>query len=209
MKTLLLAGATGLVGGEVLRLALADPAVKRVVAPTRRPLAAHPKLENPSVDFAALPAATWWAVDAVVCTLGTTRRQAGSDAAFRRVDHDYPLAVAAQARAAGAAAFAFNSSLGADPHARTFYLRVKGETEAALGRLGFPSLTVVRPGLLGGRRAEFRPGERVAQILLGLLHPLLPRRYRIVPAAAVARALLAAALAAPPGRHFVEAEAIR
>lgn len=210
MKTLLLLGATGLVGRSVLDLAAADPAVGRIVAPTRRPLPPRPKLENPPVEFAALPAAApWWAADAAICTLGTTLRQAGSPEAFRRIDCDYVLAAAQLARAAGTPALAYNSSLGADPRGRTFYLRVKGETEAALAACGFASLTLVRPGLLGGRREEFRPGERFAQLLLGLLRPLLPPRYRMVPAEAVARTLLAAALAAAPGRHVVESEAIR
>ena len=92
MKTILLVGATGLVGQSVLASALADPRVTRLVAPTRRPLAAYPKLTNPLVDFDALPAdAPWWSADAVICTLGTTIKKAGSPAAFRRVDYDYPL----------------------------------------------------------------------------------------------------------------------
>src|SRR5690606_23303687 len=92
MTRLLLAGATGLVGDITLQRALASPRVQHVVAPTRRPLAAHPKLLNPIIDFDALPdAADWWRVDAVACALGTTIRDAGSQDAFRRVDHDYPL----------------------------------------------------------------------------------------------------------------------
>ena len=113
MKQLLLVGATGLVGGHVLQQALADPAVVRVIAPTRRSLVPHPKLLNPLVDFERLPDdADWWAVDAVVCTLGTTIRVAGSQAAFYKVDHDHPLEVAYLARRHGAQAFAFNSALG-------------------------------------------------------------------------------------------------
>lgn len=130
MSRILIAGATGLVGRHALALALADPHVSRVVAPTRRALPAHAKLENPVVDFEALPAqAPWWSVDGVVCALGTTIRDAGSQAAFRRVDVDYVLAVAANARDAGARAFALNSSLGADAGARGFYLRCKGKAE--------------------------------------------------------------------------------
>jgi uncharacterized protein YbjT (DUF2867 family) len=210
MKTLLLLGATGLVGRSALDLAAADPAVGRIVAPTRRPLPPRPKLENPQIDYGNLPAAApWWAADAAICTLGTTLRLAGSPAAFRRIDCDYVIAAAQLARAAGTAAFAYNSSLGADPRGRTLYLRVKGETESALAACGFASLTLVRPGLLGGRREEFRPGERFAQLILGLLRPLLPPRYRMVPAEAVARTLLASAFAAAPGCRVVESEAIR
>ena len=76
MSRLLILGATGLVGQQVLAQALADPSVVQVVAPTRRSLAPHPKLLNPIVDFKALPQADWWAADAVVCCLGTTLKLA-------------------------------------------------------------------------------------------------------------------------------------
>ena len=209
MKTLLLVGATGLVGQAVLQQALADARLAKLVAPTRRPLPSHPCLENPLVDFDALPAAApWWAVDAVVCTLGTTIKKAGSQSAFRKVDHDYPLAVATLARRHGAAAFAFTSSLGADPGSRAFYLRTKGETERALAGCGFPSLTIVRPSMIGGQRAERRALETLALAFFGGIARLLPRRYRIVPAERIARTLLEAALAAEPGVRLVESEAI-
>src|SRR5690606_18993215 len=84
--TLLLAGATGLVGGHVLELALADPRVESIVAPSRRDLRPHPKLRAPRVDFAQLPEeAAWWRADAVICALGTTMKNAGSRGAFHRV----------------------------------------------------------------------------------------------------------------------------
>lgn len=209
MKTILLVGATGLVGQSVLAQALVDPRVARLVALTRRPLTAYPKLTNPLVDFDALPAdAPWWSVDAVICTLGTTIKQAGSPAAFRRVDHDYPLAVATLARRHGAAAFVLTSSVGADASARTFYLRTKGETENALRPLGFPSLTLVRPSMIGGERIERRPLEALALRVFTTLPLLLPRRYRVVSAERLAHTLLASALAAHAGTHIVESEAI-
>lgn len=207
MTRLLLAGATGLVGEAALRRALASPRVQQVVAPTRRPLAAHPKLLNPVLDFDALPAdAEWWRVDAVACALGTTIRDAGSREAFRRVDHDYPLAIARHAHAHGAAAFALVSAMGADAGSRVFYSRTKGEVEDALAGIGFASLTLLRPGLLGGERRQHRRGERIALRVLGALDAVLPRRYRIVPADRVADALLQAALDAPPGHHVIPAE---
>ena len=209
MKTLLLVGATGLVGQSVLTQALADARIGDVTAPTRHPLPPHPKLLNPLVDFDALPAdAPWWAVDGVICTLGTTIKKAGSPTAFRRVDHDYPLAVATLARRRGTAAFVLVSSLGADAASRTFYLRTKGETERDLRALHFPSLTILRPSLIGGVRAERRPAEALALRLCTALPFLLPRRYRVVPAERLARALLTAGFAARPGTHVVESEAI-
>ena len=201
---LLLVGSTGLVGRHVLQQALAAPDIERVVAPVRRPRDPAPKLIAPVVDFDALPAeAEWWRADALVCTLGTTMRTAGSQAAFRRVDHDYVLAAARLAHRHGTPAFALNSAFGADARSRVFYNRVKGETEDALRGIGFASLTFVRPGLIGGERDEHRPAERAASIALRALGPLLPRAWRINPAERIAAALLAAARRAEPGVHVV------
>lgn len=203
----LLIGATGVVGAHVLRLALAEPRFGAIVAATRRPLPPHPKLDNPLVDFDDLPVdAPWWSVDGVISTLGTTQRTAGSPAAFRAVDHGYTLAVARLARARGATRFALTSSLGADPGARSYYLRTKGETERDLEAVGFPSLTIVRPGLLGGDRSERRLAEDVGKLALGLLGPILPARWRISVPERVAAALVAAIAAGEPGRHVVASE---
>jgi uncharacterized protein YbjT (DUF2867 family) len=204
MKVMLV-GATGLVGSHVLRQLLEDPRCDAVVAPTRRPVGiTDAALVNPVVDFEQLPAeAEWWAVDAVICALGTTIKQAGSQAAFARVDHDAPLAVARLARAQGAHAFALNSAMGADPGARIFYNQVKGRLEQDLRALGFPSLTLVRPGLIGGERAERRTGEHLASLVLGVLGPVLPRAWRINPAGIIAAALVEAALVPTPGVTIV------
>lgn len=207
MSRLLLCGATGLVGREVLRMALDDDAVAQVIAPTRRALPRHTKLLNPIVDFERLPeAAAWWQADAVICTLGTTIRAAGSQAAFRRVDFDYVLEFARRAHSGGATAFALTSSLGANATSRNFYLRTKGEVEQALQRLGFPSLTVVRPSLIGGERAQRRVVEHVSMRAMQLLAPVLPRRYRLVPASRIARALLRSVLEAKPGCAVIASE---
>jgi uncharacterized protein YbjT (DUF2867 family) len=201
---LLLVGSTGLVGRHVLDLALADGRIDAVVAPVRHDVANHPKLLAPIVDFEHLPNdVDWWRVDAVICTLGTTMRVAGSQEAFRRVDHDYALAVARLARLHGASTFVLNSAIGANPSSRFSYNRVKGELERDLATLGFRSLTFVRPGLIGGMRDETRPAEKIAAIVLGALHPILPRRLRINPAKRIAQVLIDAAIAARPGTRIV------
>ncbi len=205
MTTLLIAGATGLVGKEVLAVALADAAITRVIAPTRRALEVHPKLDNPIVDFEQLPS---FVADAVVCTLGTTRKQAGSDAAFRRVDFDYVLAIAKAGRAGGATTFVLTSSVGANAGSSFLYLRTKGEVEAAIAELGYVSYTVVRPAGLVGDRTNRRLGEQIGNGLARGLSLFMPRRYRPVQAAAVANTLLRAALAAAPGQHLIQSEAI-
>ncbi|WP_310388147.1 NAD-dependent dehydratase [Roseateles sp.] len=207
MKKLILVGASGLVGRHVLAQALMHPAVNAVVAPSRKALPAHPKLVVPRVDFDRLPEdAGWWRADAVICTLGTTMKIAGSQEAFRRVDHDYPLLVAQLALKAGTPVYALNSALGADPRSRFFYNRVKGELEQDLAQLGFASLTCVRPGLIAGARDDARAGERALLSALNWLGPVLPRRWRPNPAERIAAALLQAALEAKPGMHVVMAE---
>ncbi|MET3214256.1 UNVERIFIED_ORG: uncharacterized protein YbjT (DUF2867 family) [Burkholderia territorii] len=204
---LLLVGATGLVGRHVLDVALADARIDQVIVLARRPLTPHPKMRALEVDFDHLPdTADWWHADAVICTLGTTMRAAGSQAAFRRVDHDYPLAVARLAHRHGTPTYVLNSALGADAASRIFYNRVKGEVEQALAGVGFDSLTYVRPGLIGGSRDEFRFGERLLAFALSVAAPALPAKWRVNPAPRIARALLDAAIDARPGVQVVASE---
>ncbi|WP_432592690.1 NAD-dependent dehydratase [Stenotrophomonas maltophilia] len=209
MRVMLL-GATGLVGGLALPMLLDDPRCRAVVAPTRRALTlAHSKLYAPLLQFDALPEAPDWAqVDTVICALGSTMAQAGSREAFHRIDHDYPLAFARLARGQGARAFVLNSAAGANAGSAIFYNRVKGELERDLRALGFASLTLVRPGLIGGQRQQLRRGEHFALRVLGVLGPVLPRAWRINPAERIARALVDAALAPPPGEHVVTSSAL-
>jgi uncharacterized protein YbjT (DUF2867 family) len=204
MTKLLLAGATGLVGNHVLALLLSDDRVTQVVAPTRRPLAPHPKLLNPVTDSNDLPLdAAWWAVDGGISALGTTRAKARSAAAFRAIDYDYILAIAAQLRRGGAPRFALTSSMGANARSRLLYPRTKGEVEEAIGRLNFPSLTIVRPGFLGGYRKEARSMERIAGGLLRMTAPILPAAARISPASTVAALLVEAAINGHNGTHLI------
>ena len=205
---LLLVGSTGLVGRHVLDQALVDQRIASVVAPVRgEPPRLHAKLTSPQVDYENLDdGASWWRADAVICTLGTTMRVAGSQAAFRRVDYDYPLAVARLARAHGTPTYVLNSAIGADADSRFFYNRVKGELEQALCAEGFGSITFVRPGVIGGARRDVRPGERALVFVLNGLGPLLPKRWRPNPAPQIARAMLAAAIAATPGQHVIKSE---
>ena len=209
MTKILLAGATGMVGSAVLALLLNDGRVTRIVAPTRRALPPHSKLQNPIVESTQLPLdAEWWAVDGAICAIGTTRAKTPSPAAYRAIDYDYALAIATQARTRGARSFALTSSMGADARSWFRYARIKGELEDAVTQLAFASLTIVRPGFLGGARGEHRPVERAMGTLLRVATPLLPASARISPAATVAALLVDGVLAPRPGRHIVEAARI-
>ena len=204
MKLILL-GATGLVGSHVLDMAIADERVDEVIAPARRPIPERPGLFAPQVDFDHLPEdAPWWRAEAVICALGTTMKKAGSREAFRRVDYHYPLEVARLARRRGVPTFVLNSAMGADSGSRFFYNQVKGALERDLQAVGFDSLTLVRPGLIGGEREEFRLGEHTATLVLGALGPVLPRKWRINPAARIAALMIEAALGGRAGVQVVE-----
>lgn len=196
----LFAGGTGLVGGLLTGrlLARGDVALTSLVRSPHR-------AEESAIDFEALAADPVEAfgsepVDVGVSCLGTTIRAAGSQAAFRRVDRDYVLAVARAARARGARRFVLVTSVGAG--GRGFYLRVKGEAEVGVRALGFQRVDLVRPGLLLGARAERRPGEQLAQRLAPFLDPLLLGRldrYAALPATTVAAAIERLIGAAAPG----------
>lgn len=177
-QTAVLFGATGLVGGHLLDRLLEEAGYARVVAVTRRELdRRHPKLTNPVFPLAELDrhAACLAGVDDVFIALGTTRKRAGSAAAFRQVDLHYVLAAARVARAQGANQCLLVSSAGADADSRLLYPRTKGEAEDALADLGFWALRIFRPGILLGNRDEFRPGERLGAAVTTLLRSLSPR----------------------------------
>ena len=202
MATAWIAGASGLVGAELLQQLLAAPEYDRVVALGRRPLdVAHPKLTALTVDFAALERiSTDLRCEDAFCCLGTTIKAAGSREAFRAVDHAAVLAFAWAAQRAGAQRFFVVTALGADPGSRVFYNRVKGETEAALEVLDFSTLGIFRPSLLLGRRAKSRPGERFLSVLLWIAEPMLVgrlRKYRAIEAGVVARAILRCSFGRP------------
>ena len=206
----IVAGGTGLIGGFLLRHLVADPRYARVVALTRRPLddIASPKLENLVTDFDALEqslANKDLTVDDAYCALGTTIKIAGSQAAFRKVDHDYILAFAKAAKARGAKRFLLVSAIGADAKSQIFYSRVKGETEQAIGALGFDALHVFRPGMLIGSRGEKRPVEEIGAVVAPFFNALMlgpARPYRSIPAETVAAAMVAAAWNDIPGRQI-------
>lgn len=186
------AGATGLVGGFLLRQLLSDPSVAEIHGIGRRlPNLSRPKLIGHVVDFAApleLPP-----LDEIYLALGTTIKTAGSRAAFRAVDFEASLAVARAAAAAGAKRCGVVSAMGAQARSGIFYNRVKGELEDALAALPFEALVIVRPSLLTGDRTVLgqpsRHAERCGQILSPFLRLLLPANWSPVPAASVARAL--------------------
>jgi uncharacterized protein YbjT (DUF2867 family) len=204
-RHVLLAGATGLTGRELLALALGDAGVAHVLAPTRRALPKHPKLENPVGVVSHLAAQLHGPVDTVLCCLGTTIRQAGSREAFRMIDYDLPLSLGRHALALGAQHYVAISALGADASSRVFYNRTKGELEVALQKQNWARLTIVRPSLLLGARREFR----MAEVLAAPFSRFLPGRLQGIEVATVARAMWRLACTPGSGLRIVESDELR
>jgi uncharacterized protein YbjT (DUF2867 family) len=197
-KIALVAGATGMVGGQLLNILLDAPDYARVYAVTRRPLGReHPRLANRVVVFARMAEQLkGLVVSDAYCCIGTTIADAGSQEAFRDVDLDAVLQFAQAARALQASRFIVVSSVGADTASKKFYLRTKGEMESAITAVGFPSVDILQPSLLLGSRRQLRPLELAGRLLAPLVNPLLTGKreiYRAIPAEVVARGMLGAA----------------
>ena len=199
--TVLLAGATGLIGSRVLAL------LPQAVPVGRRPTGRAGEIVG---DFAALPPLPAAAV--AICALGTTIRIAGSQAAFRAVDFDAVLAFARGAQAAGVTHLIMVTAVGADARSSVFYSRVKGEIEQAVGALGFARLDIIQPGLILGPRADRRPVEAFLQAMAPLLNPLLIGgldKYGGISADCVAAAIAALCKVSAPGRFIHHNAAMR
>jgi uncharacterized protein YbjT (DUF2867 family) len=211
--SILVAGATGLVGGACIQRLLADPDFSRVVVLTRRPLpeklrsadASH-KLEERLVDFDKLDeAAGLFTVDHVLCALGTTIAKAKTPEKFKLVDYGYALRLAELGLQHGARRFLVVSALGASAYSLNFYLRVKGQMEQAVVQLPFRGITIMRPSLLLGDRKETRLGEELAK----RFSFLAPPAFKPVQADAVAAVMIDAAKADTPGTEIIESREIR
>ncbi len=193
---IILAGATGLVGAQVVGLLCQSPDVSRVVAIGRRP----PALVHPKLQACTGPVEQWPSLieglggDVAISTLGTTIGDAGSQQAFFAIDHDALLAFARAVCAGGVGHFLMVSSVGAHAASRNFYLATKGKAEASVDQIGFQRLDILRPGLLRGKRTgRLRVGERAAIALspvTDMLTPAVLARYRSIAAADVAAALV-------------------
>lgn len=209
MATVWVAGASGLVGGTLVRELLADELFSAIICVERRPSPlVSPQLVHAVVDFDDPRSfETVTPAEVAFCTIGTTAKKAGSREAFRAVDHDAVLTFARAALAKGVRTFIHVSWLLANPRSRNFYSRVKGEVEVAVAELGFESVYAFRPSLLDGERPEERPLERAALVVGHLLGPLLGT-YRPTPVDALAKAMVDVARDPEPGVHVIAGDEI-
>ncbi len=212
-KTVLLIGATGLVGGECLKLLLEDPFCGKLVTLTRRPLPEsinHPKLEPHIIDFDDKDNFRDLArANQVICALGTTIKKAGNRDAFYRVDFTYPYEMGKTALENGAEHFLLVSSVGAHSTSPFFYNRVKGEVEDAVQGIGYRAVSIFRPSFLLGHRNEFRLGESIAGFLSRFISFAIPRKFKPIQAHAVAGAMVQVAKENQPGNRIIESNEIK
>lgn len=199
------AGSTGFIGSILIDLLKTDDSFSSVQVLTRRKL----ELPNKFTSLVATDLAqqALESIDVAFCALGTTIATAGSQDAFYHVDHDLVLAFANNAKKAGATRFVLVSSVGADARSGNFYLRVKGETEEHLQKLGFESLIILRPSMLMGERKEFRFGELIGKGVMTIFNPLMQgpmAKYRGIQGKTVAKAMIRLAKETLPGTHVLE-----
>jgi uncharacterized protein YbjT (DUF2867 family) len=186
-SSILITGATGLVGNSLLKIVSNDPYFTEVKVLTRRIIPAQNNLTQYQTDFNEPSSySSQVKADTVVCAIGTTIKKAGSQEKFRYVDYQIPLQIAEAASANKCDKFILVSAVGADPYSKVFYNRIKGELERDLIKLKFRSIHILRPSLLLGKREEKRAGEAIGQIMMPLFHFLLPPKYRAIKAETVA-----------------------
>jgi len=211
MKTVLIAGPTGLIGKQLLQLLLEDPHYVKVKAISRKPIdIQNSKLENIVLDFDKLADhAAALKADDVFCCLGTTIRIAKTKEAFRKVDFEYPLALAQVSKSQGASQYLLVSALGANKNSGIFYNKVKGEIEDAISHVLFRCTHIFRPSLLLGNRTEQRAGEGAATAFFKIFGFLIPAKYKAIDSGKVARAMLTFAKQHDPGFYFHESKELQ
>ncbi len=208
MRHAVVVGASGLVGAALVQALKALRQNPTVTVLSRRPLQGLPdsieqhtgNLTDRAFLASHIPAEAW-----VFCCVGTTMGKAGSPEAFRQVDLDIPVALGVAAKNAGVQGMTVVSSIGANAQGFFFYTRVKGEMEESLQLLNLPALHIFRPGLLIGKRAEARLGEKVGQLFSYLLAPFMIgpfAGYGSIRGSIVAKAMVTAALRGFRGTRF-------
>lgn len=205
-KTVVVAGATGLVGGEVCKQLQQNDNIERVFALTRGKSYNDGKIRWITTNYDEIHQldAEISHCDAAICCLGTTIKQAGSQDAFRKVDVEYPTKLGEWAKSKKCAHYLLVSSTGADEKSMFFYSRCKAEVENAIQNLKFASTTIVRPSLLLGDRNEFRLGEEMAKIF-GFI---IPKSIAPVHASDVAKSMVSKFLEGKLGVEVVESAQI-
>ena len=211
-KHALIAGATGLVGNQLLQELIRGRHYHTITLLSRREVETNSKrVETKIVDFDDFTADDLPEADDVFCCLGTTIKEAGSKEAFCEVDFHYPLKLARLSLKRGAQQYLLVSAMGADKNSQFFYNQVKGEVEEAVAGEGFKALHIFRPSVLLGERDETRFGEKIAQVAMQGAAPLMVgnfKKYRPIEAYDLAKAMVHMAKKELEGTYVFESDKI-
>ncbi len=214
LKTAIIAGATGLVGKELLQNLLDNKNYEKVISIVRRKTSLnHPKLEQKIIDFDNLDEiASELEADDFFCCLGTTMKKAGSKEKFADVDYLYPVNLSTIAQANNAKKYLLISAMGADKKSIIFYNKVKGEVEEDISKKNIEAIYIFRPSLLTGDREEERIGEKIAIRVLKPLSKLMKgplKKYKPIHAKDVASGMVNMAQKNLKGVHIIQSEDIK
>ncbi len=213
MKRVIVAGASGLVGSELLNHLLDNNKIDEVVALVRRPLpVSNIKLVQILTSFDSLgEIKNDLKGDALYCCLGTTKNKTPDEFDYRKVDHDYPVALAKLASENKVSQFHLISALGADPNSGIFYNKLKGETERDIKEIPFRAIYIYQPSLLTGDRKEKRQVEKLAITFMKIINPLLAgslKKYKSIQAITVAKAMINQTFKNEEGIHTYPSDTI-
>ncbi|GAC1421941.1 MAG: oxidoreductase [Flavisolibacter sp.] len=214
-KTATVIGATGLIGSHLVELLQSDGSFDQIRLLVRKVFQnKDPKTLVRLIDFND-PESFRLGIegsDVVFCAIGTTQKKMeGNQDNYRKVDHDIAVRAGEMCKLTGCFNFAVVSAVGASAQSNNFYLKLKGQTEEDLKKINIPSTSIFRPSLLLGQRKEFRIGERLAQVIVPMIAPVLAgkwRKYKPVEAKEVARAMIKATNSGLSGFHIYEYDGI-
>jgi uncharacterized protein YbjT (DUF2867 family) len=203
-----LAGTSGLTGSHTLKLLLENHQVSKVISIGRKKI----EIKHPKLEEVLLGSPISFRADAFLCCLGTTIKKAGSQEAFEKIDVQLPLELGRALKASGCGTAAVISAIGANSHSSVFYNRAKGKMEEGMRRIGFKSLSILRPSIIAGDRKESRIAEKISLKMMKAAAPLMTgsiRKFRPIEAETIAKALVKLALQQKSGAIVYESDAIQ
>jgi uncharacterized protein YbjT (DUF2867 family) len=192
-KSVVILGATGLVGSALVEEFIADQQVAEIRILTRRALTySSEKIQVIQTDLSKPEPSVFDNATALYCCIGTTRKKTPNQTLYKAIDYGMTLAGAQVAKNKGVAEVHLISAIGADVNSRIFYSRLKGEIERDLIDMNFERTLIYQPSLLIGPRSEKRIGEKIAQVLSPILDLFLVgtlQKYHSISAQELAHAM--------------------
>lgn len=190
-KTAIILGATGLTGGALLQLLLADPEFENIRLFSRKATGiSHPKITEYIIDLFALEKEEkTFHGNVVFCCVGTTKAKTPDKEKYRKIDFGIPVSAARLCKHNGIETFMVISAMGANPNSSIFYNRTKGEMEREVLQSHISNTYILQPSLIGGKRQETRLGEQIAKVFMKVFGFLVPGKYKMIAPETIAKAM--------------------